>query len=448
MINKVQLTKSPLDAWVAAKIGTPGHALDRATIEKHQIEKLRETVRFACQYSPFYRRHIRLDQIGALRSLDDVRRLPLTELADAGEQSLQYLAVSQSQIRRVVSLNSSGTTGVAKRVFFTELDQELTVDFFQVGMSTLVSSSDRVLLLLPGDAPGSVGDLLASALKRLGAKPYVHGLVRNVPNTLDLMEREYITSVVGIPVQVLALVRHPRARSKNILLKSVLLSTDYVPDAISRQIHAAWGCEVFVHYGMTEMGLGGGVDCLAHAGYHLREADLFVEIINSVTGEPVAEGDEGEVVFTTLTRQGMPLIRYRTGDISRFLPGPCLCGSVLKRLDCIKSRKGGEIWINGCSLTLSELDEVLFSIEGVIDYSVLVDDREKVSKLSLSFSLVDPQYDYSDVVTEALDKVTAIREGRTNGSLAISVSICWTGDLLSLRTAKRTIKETKGLADE
>jgi phenylacetate-CoA ligase len=80
------------------------------------------------------------------------------------------------------------------------------------------------------------------------------------------------------------------------------------------------------------------VECAARQGYHWREADLYFEIVDPVTGQPLPDGEAGEIVFTTLTRQGMPLIRYRTGDISRFLPGPCACGAVLRRLATIQGR--------------------------------------------------------------------------------------------------------------
>ena len=117
----------------------------------------------------------------------------------------------------------------------------------------------------------------------------------------------------------------------------MLLSADNVPDAISNELRRIWGCEVFTHYGMTEMGFGGGVECEARNGYHLREADLYIEIVDPETGRSVSQGDPGEVVFTTLTRRGMPLIRYRTGDVSRFVPGPCPCGTVLKTLARVKA---------------------------------------------------------------------------------------------------------------
>jgi phenylacetate-coenzyme A ligase PaaK-like adenylate-forming protein len=134
-------------------------------------------------------------------------------------------------------------------------------------------------------------------------------------------------------------------------------------------VESAWSCVVYNHYGMTEMGLGGGVECVARRGYHLREADLYVEIVNPETGRPTAEGETGEIVFTTLTREGMPLVRYRTGDISRFIPGVCPCGTILKTLERVRYRVSGIVRVKRDSyLTIAHLDEALFSIEGVLDF--------------------------------------------------------------------------------
>jgi phenylacetate-coenzyme A ligase PaaK-like adenylate-forming protein len=115
-----------------------------------------------------------------------------------------------------------------------------------------------------------------------------------------------------------------------------------VSDECVELIERAWGCEVFEHYGMTEMGLGGAMACEAHDGYHPREADLLFEIVDPRTGAPLPDGEYGEIVFTTLTRTAMPLVRYRTGDMSRFIPGPCPCGSVLKRLARVADRKAAK----------------------------------------------------------------------------------------------------------
>lgn len=94
----------------------------------------------------------------------------------------------------------------------------------------------------------------------------------------------------------------------------------------------------FDHWGMTETGYGGAVECSGHQGCHIRELDLHIEIIDPVTTEPLSDGQWGEIVVTTLTRTGQVLIRYRTQDISRIIPGPCPCGSVIRRLDTIAGR--------------------------------------------------------------------------------------------------------------
>jgi phenylacetate-CoA ligase len=149
----------------------------------------------------------------------------------------------------------------------------------------------------------------------------------------------------------------------------VLLSSDYVPQTIVDEVAQVWGCPVFEHYGMTEMGLGGGVQCPAHDGYHLREADLFFEIIDPGTARPVPEGETGEVVFTTLTRRAMPLIRYRTGDLARFIRVPCPCGTLLKRMDKIRGRLKGTVTLEkGHQLDVLELDDVVFTVPGLLDY--------------------------------------------------------------------------------
>ena len=135
---------------------------------------------------------------------------------------------------------------------------------------------------------------------------------------LNIIVEQEIDCLVGIPVQLLALARHPAAAMLPAgRLRSVLLSADYVPDAIVREISRVWGAAVFNHYGMTETGLGGGVECAHRCGCHLREADLYFEVIDPESGTLLLDGEPGELVVTTLTRKGMPLIRYRTGDLAR-----------------------------------------------------------------------------------------------------------------------------------
>jgi len=162
--------------------------------------------------------------------------------------------------------------GGAKRIFFNDADLESTVDFFHHGISTLVAPGQRAMILLPGN---------------VGNRP-----------------------VKGLAGQI----------------KTVLLSNVCVSDAIKTRLHRAWSCRVFKNYGMTEMGLGGAVESTEKGGCHVREADLLIEIIDPAIGQTVPDGSTGENVFATLTREGMPLIRYRTGDMSAFMVAPCCYG--------------------------------------------------------------------------------------------------------------------------
>ena len=373
----MKLPLTPLQPWIAAKIGCSPAALTRAAIEAYQLEKLQETLDLCRAKSPFYRRHL-AGFPDTMKSLADWQALPFTTAVEVRERPLSLLCVSQSDIQRVVTLDTSGTSGTPKRLYFTAADQELTRDFFHVGMATFTAPGDRVLILLPGERPGSVGDLLDQALARLGAVGIRHGLVTNVAETLAVMHREEVTGLVGVPVQALALVRSAVAQQTlRPHPKSILLTTDHVPAAIVQAVENAWGGTVYNHYGMTEMGLGGGVECAARQGYHLREADMFFEIVEPITGEPLPDGAYGEIVFTTLTRQGMPLIRYRTGDISRFLPGNCACGTVLRRLETVRFRWHGRFPHTPANfLTMAALDDAIFPIEGVLDFAVAVSEKE------------------------------------------------------------------------
>lgn len=410
---------TPLDSWINQKIANPAK-LTRKALEEYQLEKLRETLDLVRRKSPFYQRHLSTAP-SQLTRLSDLAQFPFTTPQDIRDYGLQFLCVSQDEIQRVVTLDTTGTTGQPKRLYFTQEDQDLTLDFFHVGMTTFTEPGDRVLIMLPCERIGSVGDLLATALQRLGAHPIKHGIVRDVSHTLEVMRAEKIDSLVGIPIQTLELA----CRSRDIRLKSVLLSTDHVPNALARAVERAWGCIVYNHYGMTEMGLGGGVECQARRGYHLREADMLFEIVQPETGLPVADGETGEVVFTTLTRNGMPLIRYRTGDISRFIPGECPCGTSLKTLERVRTRITGMVpMIDGGQLSIADLDEALFSIEGVYDYQATVSHPAERDTLQLNvFAIEDDQTDLQAAIENALDTIPAIHTARANHQLSMQVKI-------------------------
>ncbi|WP_031513704.1 DVU_1553 family AMP-dependent CoA ligase [Desulfofalx alkaliphila] len=434
---------TPLHSWIAGKLGVSDTLLTRETIARYQLLKVQQTLELAVNRSLFYQKLLAGFR-GKINKLADLKDLPFTTAEDIRKRPLHFLCVSQDEINRVVTLHSSGTTGEPKRLFFTKEDQELTVDFFRVGMSTLVGPGDRVLILLPGSRPGSVGDLLAKALERFGVNALPHGPVQDAGRTLRVVQEEGINALVGIPTQVLALARFKGAARSSIplRLKSVLLSTDYVSQAIRRQLQLTWGCQVYAHYGMTEMGLGGGVECQARDGYHLREADLYFEIINPATLKPVEEGEEGEVVFTTLTRRGMPLIRYRTGDWARFMPGRCSCGTVLRRMGMVTGRVRGTVQLAGGSLTMGQLDEALFGVQSLLNFEASLSCSHGKDRLTIS-PIINSEFDDSicQEIRLALNTIPTIKRAVDSGNLEIDISR--QPNHFTDTAAKRSIKDLR-----
>ncbi|NLM46889.1 MAG: phenylacetate--CoA ligase family protein [Firmicutes bacterium] len=403
------LMKSPLEAWIARKTGC--EQLTREKLEQYQLAQLQKTVRLAKAKSLFYRHRLAGFDAEKITDFASFARLPFTYPKDLREDSLRFVCTSQADIARIVTLQTSGTTGRPKRVYFTKADQELTLDFFHHGMLSLTGPGDRVLILLPWQTPGSVGDLLQIALRRMQAVPLPYGPVSDPQAAVSYALQSGATAIVGIPVQVLAMARQPAGHLLRKKIKNVLLCTDYVPQAICRALEDAWGCSVFHHYGMTEMGLGGGVQCRALQGYHLREADLFFEIVDPASGEVLPEGETGEVVFTTLTREGMPLIRYRTGDVSSFLPDKCPCGTILRSLALIKNRVDGLIPFGSGIITLPDLDEKLFAFDFILDYKAYVKKNKEQSELQLVLKTADGSRADLAAVIKSVLTLPALLEG-------------------------------------
>lgn len=335
------------------------YGLTRQELDDYTVKKLRQTVEYASANSLFYGELLKefsdrnADDAQFMRSFRDI---PFTTACDLKNCGMDFLCVSPGEISRIVTLDTGGTTGKPKRIYFTQEDQQLTVDYFCLGMQWIVGTGDKVLILMPAKIAGSIGLLLARGLEGFGAKPIPYGLPvitgdeeadrREADRLLSIIRDEGVSCVVALPTHMRLLAQaESRADCKDgkgrnpTRLRQVLLSAEYVPGETVEMIEAAFGCKVYEHYGMTEMGLGCAVGCGRGQGYHIREKDLYIEIIDRETGEVIQDERPGEIVFTTLTRKGMPFIRYRTGDISRWILEDCPCGSVLKRIDRVGGRK-------------------------------------------------------------------------------------------------------------
>lgn len=447
------MRKTALEPWIHKKIEEEtgeSHrftlTLRRPLIEEYQLKKLRETLSFVSTQSPFYRERFAGLDVQAIHSLQDLTKIPFTTASDIKDNPQRFVCCSQDEISRIVTLESSGTTGPPKRVFFSATDQELTKDFFHHALSVVAKPGDKVLVMLPGERPGSVGDLFADAARRMDVVPVPYGFVRDPKDALEVIVRENINTLLGTPIHVLALATYepPGESWFHTHIKNVIVNTDHLPQAVVYRIEQKWQCRVFNHYAMTEMGLGGGLECDVRHGYHMREADLLFEIVHPASGEPLADGEEGEVVFTTLTRQAMPLVRYRTGDFARFLPEPCPCGTVLKRMSPVKERVNSRVWLTGGGhLSISALDEAVFAIPRVLNFQVEVSSLPMGDRLTVLVQVAPwSESKVADRVHDAVGSIPAVARSVAKGYLTLeSPTLTRSVEVWSPR--KRMIKDSR-----
>lgn len=337
-----------IDALIAGQEGL--ERVDRETIEAIQLKKLNRLLAREKERGGYYR-----DLPERLFSLADLPSLPFTTDEQLAANAPGLLLRSQSEISRVLSDATSGTTGAAKRVFYTEGDCERTVELFMAGLGELIFPGSVTMILFPFTGPFGLGELIAEAVSRLGARPLKLGASGSYGEWSEILEKERPDSFVGMPVQLLRLLRVCGRGS----LRRALVSGDLCPAAVTEGCESILGSRLFPHYGSREMALGGAITCPAHAGMHLRENHVIAEIVDE-DGKPLPPGEYGELVITTIGMEAMPLIRYRTGDYTRILPGKCPCGSEALRLDTVSRRDVGE--------EMAALDETLFRLPFVADY--------------------------------------------------------------------------------
>lgn len=369
------MEKTPLEDWIVEKTNIERN---REALEEYQVKKIRETIEYAKSRSSFYRERLRGIEADEIKGMSDIKKIPFTYPEDIKNNCFSFLCVSQRDIQRIITINTSGTSGDEKRVFFNGEDIEGIIDFFKHGMSCLTNKNDRVLVLLPGDSFASIGDLLKKALALSVRSCIIQGMLRDVGETVSRILSHDINCIVGLPTQILHLARTNEEIFKN-KIEKVLLCSDYAPQSIVNTLSNDYNCRVFIHYGMSEMGYGGGVLCGALKGYHLREADLYFEIINPQTKENLLDGEYGEIVFTTLNRYAMPLIRYRTNDLGAFDSDNCPCGSFLKSIKSVLGRIDNRVLLNDNQfLYLRELDELIFSYKEVLDYKAYISQKNEL----------------------------------------------------------------------
>jgi len=357
------MKRTNLENWIENTEALP--KLTREGLEELQLRRLNEVLARLKARGGFYK-----DYPEKLESLSDLKKLPFTTARMLSENPGKFLLTSQSEVSRVISGATSGTTGPAKRVFYTETDTEHTIGFFAAGISEMLSPGEKCLIAFPFTGPFGLGDLIAQAVERLDAVPIKAGFGQTWEELAALVRETQPETYIGFPVTLLSL---SRMYGEDLPIKRALVSGDACPKGVMEELEKALGSKLYPHYGSRECGLGGAVTCPAFAGMHLRENHIIPEIIDE-NGNVLPDGEHGELVITTIGADAMPLIRYRTGDYTRLLP-QCPCGGVTKRIDTVSRREG--------TVSIEELDSKLFQIPALVDFRASFDGQLTIEARTL-----------------------------------------------------------------
>ena len=352
------MKRTNLDSWICEIEALPD--LTREGLETLQLKRLNKMLRRLKDRGGIYK-----DYPDELESLSQLQTLPFTTAEMLSANPGKFLLTSQSKVSRVISGATSGTTGPAKRVFYTQTDTENTVGLFTAGISEMLSPGEKCFIAFPFTGPFGLGDLIAQAVERIGGIPVRAGFGQPWGQMLSLLEETQPETYIGFPVTLLSLIR---LYGDSFPIRRALVSGDACPVGVMEELEKALGSKLYPHYGSRECGLGGAVTCPAFEGMHLRENHIIPEIIDE-NGNVLPDGQYGELVLTTIGAEAMPLVRYRTGDYTRILP-PCKCGGVTRCLDTVSRREG--------DISIEELDSALFHIPELVDYRVAWDGKLSV----------------------------------------------------------------------
>jgi len=367
--------KRPFDATVKTE----------AELKALQLEGLKWTVNHAYNGSPHYRK--KFDEAGVkpkdIQSLDDIRKLPFTTSKDLQEgYPFPLLSVPMEKVIRIHA--SSGTTGKRKVLCYTAKDVDDWANMFARCYAYADCTVEDRIQIAVGYGVWTAGWGFQNGCERFGAMAIPIG-----PGNIDMQCQfleDFGTTVMTCTASMGLLMAEEidkRGLRGKIALKKLIFGSERSSDAMRKRISELSGVaydQLFDIPGMTELyGPGTGLDCRYHTGIHYWADYYILEILNPETLEPVPEGEVGEMVITTLRKEAAPLIRYRTRDLTRLIPGECPCGSLMPRHDRIMGRSDDMFIFRAVNIYPSHIDKILSKIKEVGSEYQIILSRDKTS---------------------------------------------------------------------
>ena len=326
-----------------------------------QLEQVNTQIQRLIKADNFYGRRLKEAGITGVSSVEDFYKLPFSEKHDLREAyPLGLSAVPESEIVRIHS--SSGTTGTPVIIPYTKKDvDDWAIQFARCYEFAGVTPEDRVQIT-PGYGLWTAGIGFQAGCERLGAMAIPMGpgnTDKQIQFMID-MESTVLTATASYAL-LLAEEIERRGVKDQIKLKKLITGSERAGDKIRKRIIDSLGVEYYDIYGLTEVyGPGIGINCAHGHGMHVWSDYVFLEIIDPETGENLPDGEWGEIVLTTLVKEGAPLIRFRTHDLSRIIPGECACGhNEHPRIDTITGRSDDMMKIHGVNVFPAQIEEIL-----------------------------------------------------------------------------------------
>ena len=369
--------------------------LPREELEKIQLERLQETVNRVYARVPAYRK--KMDDAGVkpedIKSLSDLSKLPFVTKQDMRDNyPFGLFAVERDELVRIHA--SSGTTGKPTVVGYTENDLKTWTECVsRIACMGGASAHDVAQICFGyGMFTGALG--LHYGLENIGAT-IVPSSTGNSQKQIMYMQDFETSLLVATPSYALRLAEVAREMGitpeKDLSVKIALVGSELLTDAMREEMHKVWGRDILIttNYGMSElMGPGVSGECLEHCGMHINEDYFIPEIIDPKTGEVLPIGEQGELVITCIKKEGIPLIRYRTKDITRLFYEKCKCGRTFCRMENLSGRSDDMLKIRGVNVFPSQIEEVILSVDELgPHYEIILERDGYLDKLTVKVEL-------------------------------------------------------------
>jgi phenylacetate-CoA ligase len=363
--------------------------MSRDELAACQLTRLCQTVQHSYEHSPFYR--AKMDQTGVtpadIRTLEDIRKLPFISKEDFRVQyPLGMLSVDRQKLCEMHM--SSGSTGTPVVMAYTQHDLDQWAECMARCYTMAGVNPADTIQITPGFGLFNGGFGFYHGARKAGLFIIPAG-PGNTPRQIKLMKDFGVRALMGVVsygVRILEVLQEQKTSLPS--LKIGMFGAETFSDSMRERITKGLGIEAYDIYGMTETGGVGttGMDCPFHCGIHVWEDQYITEIVDPKTGKPVEDGQSGEVVFTSLNREAIPVVRFRTGDLSRiFSRERCQCGRTSLRLDRVTGRVDDMLIIKGVNFFPRQIEQALMEIPGVLpQYQIIVEEHDGVRDLRIN----------------------------------------------------------------